>query len=131
MAGPQIVIELIERFDRNRAGYRSEEYNEARLRIEFLNPFFEALGWDVNNRQGYAEAYKDVIYEDAIKIGGATKAPDYCFRIGGTRKFFLETKRPSVNIKEDMDAAFQLRRYVLSAKLPLSILPDFVQLAFY
>ena len=41
------------------------------------------MGWDVDNERGYAEAYKDVIHEDAIKVGGATKAPDYCFRIGG------------------------------------------------
>lgn len=88
MAAPHSVLELIERFNRNRVAYRSNQYNEAQLRVEFLNPFFEALGWDVNNRQGYAEAYKDVINEDAIRIGGATKAPDYSFRIGGTRKFW-------------------------------------------
>src|SRR5213078_1954320 len=131
MAAPDTVLELIERFDRNRSAYRSEQYNEARLRIEFLNPLFEALGWDVNNKQGYAEAYKDVIYEDAIKIGGATKAPDYCFRIGGTRKFFLEAKKPSVDIKTDAHPAYQLRRYAWSAKLPLSILTDFEEFAVY
>ncbi len=89
MSIPHSVLELIERFDRNRTAYKSEQYKEAQPRTEFLNPFFESLGWDVNNKQGYAEAYKDVIYEDAIKIGGAMKAPDYCFRIGGTRKFFV------------------------------------------
>src|SRR5437588_6103746 len=102
MAAPQLVLDLIERYNRNRAAYRSEQYNEARLRIEFLNPFFEALGWDVANKQGYAEAYKDVIYEDAIKIGAATKAPDYCFRIGGTRKFFVEAKKPVITLKENV-----------------------------
>src|SRR6266481_9945794 len=131
MSTPQSVLELIERFDRNRTAYRSEQYNEAQLRIEFLNPFFEALGWDVNNKQGYAEAYKDVINEYAIKIGGATKAPDYCFRIGGTRKFFLEAKKPSVDIKTDAHPAYQLRRYAWSAKLPLSILTDFEEFAAY
>lgn len=131
MAAPHSVLELIERFDRNRTAYRSEQYNEARLRIEFLNPFFEALGWDINNRQGYAEAYKDVIYEDAIKIGKATKAPDYCFRIGGTRKFFVEAKKPVINLKDASEPAFQLRRYAWSAKLPLSILTDFEEFAIY
>jgi hypothetical protein len=66
-----------------------------------LNVNIYTLGWDINNRQGYAEAYKDVIYEDAIKIGKATKAPDYCFRIGGTRKFFVEAKKPAVNLMVD------------------------------
>ena len=85
MPAPALIHELVERFDRNRDVYRSGMYNETQARREFIDPFFEALGWDVNNRQGYAEAYKDVIHEDAIKIGGATKAPDYCFCIGGTR----------------------------------------------
>ena len=86
------MVELVERFDRHVETYRSESYNETQLRREFLDPFFEILGWDVSNTQGYAEAYKDVIHEDAIKVGGTTKAPDYGFRIGGTRKFFPRSK---------------------------------------
>src|SRR6266498_2469735 len=131
MSVPEEVLELVERFERNRVAYLSGQYNETQLRREFLDPLFISLGWDVDNKQGYAEAYKDVIHEDAIKIGGATKAPDYCFRIGGTRKFFLEAKKPSVDIKTDADPAYQLRRYAWSAKLPLSILTDFEELAVY
>ena len=94
MAVPGPVVELVERFGRNRDAYLSGAYNETQLRREFVDPFFEILGWDVFNKQGYAEAYKDVIHEDSIKVGGFTKAPDYCFRIGGTRKFFVEAKKP-------------------------------------
>ena len=70
--------------------YRSGNYNEARLRLEFLNPFFKALGWDIDNQQGYAEAYKDVIVEDTLEVEGAAKAPDYAFRIGGARLNFTD-----------------------------------------
>ena len=122
---------LVERFERNIEAYRSPAYNETQLRIEFVDPFFEALGWDVTNKAGYAEQYKDVIHEDAIKISGATKAPDYCFRIGGVRKFFLETKKPSIDIKSQTSPAYQLRRYAWSAKLPISILTDFEEMAIY
>jgi hypothetical protein len=131
MPAPQQILDLIETFERNKDSYLGDRYNETQLRREFLDPFFTALGWDVNNTQGYAEAYKDVIHEDAIKIGSATKAPDYCFRIGGSRKFFLEAKKPSIDIKGDPDPAYQLRRYAWSAKLPLSILSDFQELAVY
>jgi len=131
MPVPEIIVELVQRFDQHRAAYRSGEYNETQLRREFLDPFFEALGWDVFNKQGYAEAYKDVIHEDAIKIGGATKAPDYAFRIGGTRKFFVEAKKPSINVKEAISPAYQLHRYAWSAGLPLSILTDFEEFAVY
>ena len=128
---PIRVIELVETFDRNIEAYKNQQYKEAQLCREFIDPFFHALGWDVANEKGYAPAYKDVIHEDAIKIGGYTKAPDYCFRIGETRKFFLEAKKPSIDIKGDPHPAYQLRRYAWSAKLPLSILTDFEEFAVY
>ena len=128
---PTTVLDLIERFHRNADAYRSGSYNETELRREFLDPFFKALGWDIDNEQGHAEAYKDVIHEDSIRIDDAVKTPDYSFRIGGTRKFFLEAKKPSISIKDDTAAAYQLRRYAWSAKLSLSILSNFGEFAVY
>ncbi len=131
MPAPKEIVQLVERFQNNRDAYKSGHYNETQVRREFVDPFFKALGWDIDNEQGFAEAYKDVIHEDAIKVGGTTRAPDYSFRIGGQRKFFLETKKPSVDIKEDIYPAFQLRRYAWTAKLPLSILTDFEEFSVY
>ena len=131
MPVPPVVSDLVARFANNLESYRSGQYNETQVRREFLDPLFKALGWDMDNEQGYAEAYKDVIHEDQIRVGGAVKAPDYCFRIGGTRKFFLEAKKPAVVIKTDIPPAYQLRRYAWSAKLPLSILSDFEEFAVY
>ena len=48
---------MIERFDRNRDAYLRGQYNEAMVRGEYIDPFFIALGWDVHNTAGYAEAY--------------------------------------------------------------------------
>ena len=109
----------------------SQSYNETQLRREFLDPFFEALGWDITNKQGYAEAYKEVIHEDFVKIGDSSKAPDYSFRVGGRRKFFVEAKKPWVKIFTDVNPAFQLRSYAWSAKLSLSIVSDFEEFAVY
>ncbi|WP_083800355.1 N-6 DNA methylase [Erythrobacter sp. SD-21] len=131
MPAPKIIKELCARFELHREAYKASTYNETQVRREFIDPFLKALGWDIDNEQGYAEAYKDVVHEDALKIGGNTKAPDYGFRIGGTRKFFLEAKKPAINLKEDISPAFQLRRYAWSAKLPLSILTDFEEFAVY
>lgn len=128
---PPVIHELIDRFQRNERAYRAPQYNEAQTRQELIDPVFEALGWDMHNRLGKAEAYKDVVHEDAIKIGGATKAPDYSFRIGGRRIFFLEAKKPAVHVRDDAVPAFQLRRYAWSSKLPLSIVTNFAELAVY
>lgn len=128
---PPSIAERVETFRRNLESYLAPDYKETELRREFLDPFFEALGWDVFNRAGHAEAYKDVVHEDSLKISGNPTAPDYSFRIGGTRKFFVEAKKPAVRVKDDPEPAKQLRRYSWSAKLPLGIVTDFHEFAVY
>ncbi len=131
MSVPDSILQLVDNFETHRRAYLSQDYNEAQVRLEFINPFFEALGWDMFNKQNYASAYKDVIHEDALHTGGTSTAPDYAFRIGGTRKFFVEAKKPAVNLKDAISPAYQLRRYAWSAKLPLSILTDFEEFTVY
>ena len=127
----QKLGELVARFRTNIDVYKRSAYKEAQVRCEFIDPFFEALGWDVSNRQGFAEQYKEVVLEDTIKVGLSTRAPDYSFRIGSQRKFFVEAKKPAVNIKEDVSPSYQLRRYAWSAKLPLSIVTDFEEFSVF
>jgi hypothetical protein len=128
---PDALLRLVDRFDQDRRVFVSADYKEEQLRAEFLNPFFTALGWDMDNRQGLSETFKQVIHEESIKVAGASKAPDYTFRIGGRRTFFVEAKKPAVNVGEDAGPAFQLRRYAWTAKLPVSILSDFEEFAVY
>lgn len=126
------ISELVERFNEQLISYKKAEYNETLTRRDFIDPFFKALGWDMDNSNGYAEAYREVIHEDKVKIGGATKAPDYSFRLsGGKRLFFVEAKKPSVFIKDEILPAYQIRRYGWSAKLPISIITDFEEFAVY
>lgn len=126
------IASLIERFDEQKEFYKRSDYNETLTRRDFIDPFFKALGWDIDNEQGYAESYREVIHEDKIKIGGATKAPDYSFRLGGGKRlFFVEAKKPSVLIKDEITPAYQVRRYGWSAKLPISIITDFEEFAIY
>ncbi len=128
----QKISELVQRFTEQFASYKSAEYNETLTRRDFIDPFFKALGWDIDNEQGYAESYREVIHEDKIKVGGATKAPDYSFRLGGGKRlFFVEAKKPSVDIKEGIQSAFQIRRYGWSAKLAISVITDFEEFSIY
>ena len=131
MPAPDSIRQLVAKFEENRAAYRSGKYNEARLRQEFLDKFFIALGWDVYNDKCVAPEYADVIVEDSLDIEGSAKAPDYAFKIGRERKFFVEAKKPAVDIQYGIHPAYQLRRYAWNAHLPLSILTDFEELAVY
>ncbi len=128
---PDTIKRLVDRFNQQSDHLHSPDYNETLIRIDFIDPLMHALGWDINNAQGFAEQYREVVHEDKVKVGGQTKAPDYSFRIGGVRKFFLEAKKPAVNIKENWEPAYQLRRYAWSAKLAVSLLTDFEEFAVY
>ena len=85
----------------------------------------------MTNKEGASEQYKDVVHEEMLRVGASTNAPDYTFRFGGNRVFFVEAKKPAVTIAEDPAPAFQLRRYAWSARLPFSVLFNFAELAVY
>ena len=126
------IQDLVFRFEEQFESYKKTEYNETLTRRDFIDPFFKALGWDVDNSVGYAEAYREVIHEERIKIGNASKAPDYTFRLNGGKKlFFIEAKKPSVSIKDDISVSYQIRRYGWNAKLAISIITDFEEFAVY
>jgi hypothetical protein len=126
------ISELVERFTDQYDSYKKSDYNETLTRRDFIDPFFKALGWDIDNENGYAESYREVIHEDKVKVGKATKAPDYSFRlVGGKRLFFVEAKKPSVSVKDEIQPAYQVRRYGWSAKLPISIITDFEEFSVY
>jgi type I restriction-modification system DNA methylase subunit len=126
------IESLVKRFNEQKESYTNKDYNETQTRRDFIDPFWKALGWDVDNENGYAESYREVIHEDRVKVGSATKAPDYSFRLsGGKRLFFVEAKKPGVAIKDEIDPAYQVRRYGWSAKMAISVLTDFEEFAVY
>src|SRR5215204_2544011 len=52
MPVPEIVHRLVDRFEEDRKTYRSSTYKEEWIRQDFIDPLFEALGWDVTNKSG-------------------------------------------------------------------------------
>ncbi len=126
------VRELVERFRDNQQEYTRTTYREAETQSEFIEPLFEALGWDVQNKRHAAEAYKPVIHQPRLKDKDRNVAPDYAFRVGqGTLKFYVEAKTPSANLDSDPRAVAQLRRYGWSSKLPISVLTNFREFSVY
>jgi predicted type IV restriction endonuclease len=58
------IAALVERFGEQLPSYKKNDYNETLTRKDFIDPFFKALGWDMNNSQGNEEAYREVIHEE-------------------------------------------------------------------
>jgi predicted type IV restriction endonuclease len=62
-SAPPEISALVEKFAEHHETYCQPGYNETQLRQDCLDPFFVELGWDVYNRQGIHENYRDVILD--------------------------------------------------------------------
>jgi type I restriction-modification system DNA methylase subunit len=164
------IEKLVHFFEQNIYQLKSPDFNETQARQQLIDPFFEALGWDVHNRKMNPIYLQEVIPEGRVKtnIGKevkeqqslfekkgtpgkvrreyasildyiaednykaswkeAIKKPDYRFRIKGQTKFFVEAKKPFVDLSKSAEAIFQVKRYGFSGRVPVSILTDFEQL---
>ena len=124
MTAPDNLYQLVDKFERDQSKFRQPDYNEAQLRQEFVNKFFAALGWDVGDSG-------QVLHEAGLRSGGSVKHPDYSFLAASRRAFYVETKKPSINIGNSVEPAEQLRSYGWSGNTALGILTNFAEFAVY
>src|SRR6266705_2509979 len=120
---------LVESFGKRLAELKQPGYAEAQLRDDFLNPFFRALGWDMENRAGLIQKEREVEIESATQIGGGRKRADYLFRTDKRERFVCEAKKPA----EELHAryAFQAKRYAWNKGVPVAVLTDFEELKIF
>lgn len=81
------LTRLVDIFRKNLPHYKIEGYDESSLRTDFVNPFWRALGWDVENRDGLPQPLREVQVETRVHIGGKKKKADYLFRTNGLERF--------------------------------------------
>lgn len=130
MTNIEEVKALAAHFKTHLAFYKDpqQNYNEHSCRIEFIDPFLKLLGWDVANEKGLAPQYREVIAEN---YSTKTDRPDYTMTLRGVAKFFVEAKKPSVDIARAKDPAFQTRKYGWNANHRVAVLTNFEYLAIY
>ena len=125
------LCRLVEIFGKNLHGMKNpgSGYDESKLRLDFLDPFFRALGWDVENSAGHITSHREVEIESRTKIEGGHKRADYLFRADGKDRFICEAKKPA----EELHAAyaFQAKRYAYNKNVYLALLTDFEELKLY
>lgn len=127
------IKDLVAKYEAGRDFYLSDRYNETEVRNEFLDPLFYLLGWDITNASAKPTNEREVLVEEPLRSGAGehTTKPDYTFRLYAERKFFLEAKKPCVNIAVDGAPARQCRRYGYTANLKISVLSNFEWLYIY
>ena len=115
------VQSLAKKFLSNQQHYLSSEYQETHVREDFINKFFNALGWERG----------DDPYRQEMKLEKPEKKSkgraDYAFSLAPHYqrvRFFVEAKRPQANIATP-DNCFQAIRYSWPKGIPIAVLSDF------
>jgi type I restriction-modification system DNA methylase subunit len=107
------LAKLVEKYQEVVAQGRINEYKEEATKTAFIQPLLnDVLGWDVNN-------FNEVSPEEQISRGRV----DYCLKIDGKPKIFVEAKPLKADISKHIEQAV---RYGYNRKgVPFVMLTDF------
>ena len=105
------IKKLVERYKRLSEKEIKKDYGEERTKNVFIQPLFEALGWD----------FQDDVWPE--KEAGQGRA-DYAFMLGGMTKFFVEAKPLRVNLDIEIHAR-QAINYSWNKGVAWAVLTDF------
>ena len=112
----QKIQELIEKYEKVKLSRSTSKYTEEETKKGFIEPLFEALGWDLRNKD-------EVSAEESLSSG----RPDYGFYLDGRLKFYLEAKPLKSDLHKE-DLANQAVRYSWNKGATWAILTDFESL---
>ncbi len=125
------VCILVKDFEKNLQQYMSPDYSEAQVRLDYIDKFFSALGWDVNHQWQKNPYEQEVKVEKNVKDGTAKKRADYAFYLAPNYRdpvFYAEAKKPSVKILDNPNIYFQVVRYGWNSNTPIGLVTDFEEL---
>lgn len=118
--GQAEIADLVKRY--RALGKSARGYSEARTVNEFISPLFAALGWDMRN----TTTTNEVIPEETVSRGRV----DWAFRLRSVPRFYLEAKRPSVDLDEP-EPAKQAITYAYNKGVTWAVLTNFERLLVY
>ena len=80
MPAPDSILQLVDNFENHRRAYLAQEYNEAQVRLAFIDPFFEALGWDgvlTNTTQLLSQDNRFIEVDQGFWVLSTWSSPDF------------------------------------------------------
>ncbi len=70
------VKQLVQVFKQNEKRYLAPDYSEAQARLDFIDKFWIALGWDVNHETQTNPYEQEVKVERGVKMSAGRKRAD-------------------------------------------------------
>lgn len=126
------LAELIAEYNKFKEEGKLDLTSEETIRT-WLNNLLDIFDWDVRDTsQILQEKVLSKIEKEKLKgIGSQNTRPDYTFRIAKQKLTFLDAKDITVKIREDAEAAFQIKSYGWSILAPCAFISNFEEFAIY
>lgn len=115
---------LVSNYHENLPRFQAERFDEASLRIDYLGPFFKALGWDMENDANLPQSLRDVQVEKRF-YDDKRKRADYVFRTDGIDRLVCEAKGPLEDLRAK--GAYQAQRYAYNLGVRVATLTNFTK----
>jgi type I restriction-modification system DNA methylase subunit len=112
----ETIKKLVEKYEAEKAAGKIDKYSEEETKRGFIEPLFEALGWNFSSKQ-------EITLEEQI----SGDRVDYGFYLNGRIKFYLEAKKMSVDLHRE-EFAKQAIRYSWNKGVTWAVLTDFEDL---
>jgi len=130
-----LVADLVSRYavGASNAERPGSDYVESQVRVDFIDAFLRAFGWDVANEDGKVHSRRDVVVEkstDLVDDEEGVGRPDYTLRYDARPRHVVEAKKPSVRLTHPKPAR-QARTYGWSLALPAAVVTNFSETVFY
>ena len=123
--------QLVNQFESDIDIYKnSSMFNEQMTRQQYIDNFLKFLGWDISNPRGLSFNDREIVAEE-YSIENNRDRPDYTIRANGISRFYVEAKKVSVDILNELEPAIQTRRYGWNSNHKISVLTNFEYLVIY
>jgi len=123
MPAPDRIKKLVDGFENYTATCFPPDFDEASLRMSFIDPFWEELGWNVRDP-------REVVVEKRVAMRATTKFADYCLLVADKPKLIIESKDPRRKV-DDPDSIFQVKRYGYNLPVDFAVLTNFGEFRLY
>src|SRR3989339_943443 len=110
------IKKLVEKYEAEKAAGKIARYSEEETKRGFIEPLFEALGWNFQSKE-------EITLEEQI----SGDRVDYGFYVNSRIKFYLEAKKISADLHRD-DYAKQSIKYSWNKGVTWAVLTDFESL---
>lgn len=123
---------LVEKYQNAKLNGELKNASEATMRT-WIDDLLSVFGWNVRNTHQVLTEHT-LGREEKSKlhgIGSTNIRPDYTLVNGEVMLAFIDAKNITISIKNDKDAAFQIRSYGWSVSASFSVVTNFEELAIY